>query len=141
MLCCAVLRGARARRAGHPAYVRIGARGAMRGGHLSLAELREAQASGEFAALHSEEPALAYVRKHGAPIVVKADGLAAGKGVTVAMTLPEAEVAHALHEFLDLQLRAQPVLAQAEAETRALLAQAAARARAEGLLRESEATV
>jgi phosphoribosylamine--glycine ligase len=39
----------------------------------------------------SEEPALAYVRKHGAPIVVKADGLAAGKGVTVAMTLPEAE--------------------------------------------------
>ena len=27
------------------------------------------------------EPALAYVRRHGAPIVVKADGLAAGKGV------------------------------------------------------------
>jgi len=37
------------------------------------------------------EPALAYVRKHGAPIVVKADGLAAGKGVIVAMTLVEAE--------------------------------------------------
>lgn len=31
------------------------------------------------------EPAVAYVREHGAPIVVKADGLAAGKGVTVAM--------------------------------------------------------
>lgn len=31
------------------------------------------------------EPAIAYVRKHGAPIVIKADGLAAGKGVTVAM--------------------------------------------------------
>lgn len=31
------------------------------------------------------EPALAYVREQGAPIVVKADGLAAGKGVTVAM--------------------------------------------------------
>ncbi len=37
------------------------------------------------------EPALAYVRQQGAPIVVKADGLAAGKGVIVAMTLAEAE--------------------------------------------------
>ncbi len=35
--------------------------------------------------------ALAYVREQGAPIVVKADGLAAGKGVIVAMTLAEAE--------------------------------------------------
>ena len=33
------------------------------------------------------EPALAYLREKGAPIVVKADGLAAGKGVIVAMTL------------------------------------------------------
>ena len=31
-----------------------------------------------------------YVKKHGAPIVIKADGLAAGKGVVVAMTLAEA---------------------------------------------------
>lgn len=37
------------------------------------------------------EPALAYLRKKGAPIVVKADGLAAGKGVIVAMTQKEAE--------------------------------------------------
>ncbi|MEQ9880183.1 phosphoribosylamine--glycine ligase [Pectobacterium aroidearum] len=37
------------------------------------------------------EPALAYVRRKGAPIVIKADGLAAGKGVIVAMTLQEAE--------------------------------------------------
>ncbi|MBM7061325.1 phosphoribosylamine--glycine ligase [Pseudomonas sp. UL073] len=37
------------------------------------------------------EPALAYLREKGAPIVVKADGLAAGKGVIVAMTLAEAE--------------------------------------------------
>ena len=37
------------------------------------------------------EPALAYVREKGAPIVIKADGLAAGKGVIVAMTLKEAE--------------------------------------------------
>ena len=37
------------------------------------------------------EPALAYLQKVGAPIVIKADGLAAGKGVIVAMTLQEAE--------------------------------------------------
>ncbi|MBN9595030.1 MAG: phosphoribosylamine--glycine ligase [Afipia sp.] len=39
------------------------------------------------------EAAKAYIRKQGAPIVVKADGLAAGKGVVVAMTLAEAEAA------------------------------------------------
>ena len=38
-------------------------------------------------------PALAHVRSTGAPIVIKADGLAAGKGVVVAMTLDEAEAA------------------------------------------------
>jgi len=38
-------------------------------------------------------PALAHVRSTGAPIVIKADGLAAGKGVVVAMTLHEAEAA------------------------------------------------
>jgi phosphoribosylamine--glycine ligase len=37
--------------------------------------------------------ARAYVRDQGAPIVIKADGLAAGKGVIVAMTLAEAEAA------------------------------------------------
>ncbi|MBS0857462.1 MULTISPECIES: phosphoribosylamine--glycine ligase [unclassified Tatumella] len=37
------------------------------------------------------EPALSYLREKGAPIVIKADGLAAGKGVIVAMTLQEAE--------------------------------------------------
>ena len=37
------------------------------------------------------EPALAFVREKGAPIVIKADGLAAGKGVIVALTLQEAE--------------------------------------------------
>ena len=40
----------------------------------------------------------AYVDKHGAPIVIKADGLAAGKGVVVAMTLAEA------HEAVDWML-------------------------------------
>ncbi|KKB12492.1 phosphoribosylamine--glycine ligase [Devosia geojensis] len=41
----------------------------------------------------NEADALAYLRQQGAPIVVKADGLAAGKGVTVAMTLEDAEAA------------------------------------------------
>jgi phosphoribosylamine--glycine ligase len=39
------------------------------------------------------DAALAYIRDRGAPIVVKADGLAAGKGVIVARTLAEAEAA------------------------------------------------
>ncbi|WP_250626507.1 phosphoribosylamine--glycine ligase [Pinirhizobacter soli] len=50
-------------------------------------------------AVHTDlAPALAYVREKGAPIVIKADGLAAGKGVVVAMTLAEAE--SALHDML-----------------------------------------
>jgi len=47
----------------------------------------------EYANFTDEAKALAYVREKGAPIVVKADGLAAGKGVIVAMTLAEAEEA------------------------------------------------
>ena len=39
------------------------------------------------------EPAKAYVAEHGAPIVIKADGLAAGKGVTVAMDEESANAA------------------------------------------------
>ena len=39
------------------------------------------------------EPALAFVRQHGAPVVIKADGLAAGKGVVVAQSVSEAEAA------------------------------------------------
>ena len=47
-----------------------------------------------FYAVHTNvDDALAYIRDKGAPIVVKADGLAAGKGVIVAMTLEEAEAA------------------------------------------------
>lgn len=44
-----------------------------------------------YARFTSAAPALAYVREKGAPIVIKADGLAAGKGVVVAMSLTEAE--------------------------------------------------
>ncbi len=46
-----------------------------------------------YAVFTEVEPALAYLREKGAPIVVKADGLAAGKGVIVAMTQAEAEAA------------------------------------------------
>ncbi|MBW9063945.1 phosphoribosylamine--glycine ligase [Rhizobium herbae] len=46
--------------------------------------------TGAYQRFTSAEPARAYVRVQGAPIVIKADGLAAGKGVTVAMTLDEA---------------------------------------------------
>lgn len=42
---------------------------------------------------YAEASALAYLDKMGAPIVIKADGLAAGKGVTVAMSLAEAQAA------------------------------------------------
>ena len=44
------------------------------------------------------EPALAFIRQHGAPIVIKADGLAAGKGVVVAMT--EEEAVSAVNDML-----------------------------------------
>ena len=43
-----------------------------------------------WARFDAAEPARAYIRAQGAPIVIKADGLAAGKGVTVAMSEPEA---------------------------------------------------
>ncbi|HET7844045.1 MAG TPA: phosphoribosylamine--glycine ligase [Xanthomonadales bacterium] len=54
---------------------------------------RYAIPTARYAVFTELEPALAYVRRHGAPIVVKADGLAAGKGVVVANTLPDAELA------------------------------------------------
>ena len=50
-------------------------------------------ATAHYAVFTELAPALAYVRTHGAPIVIKADGLAAGKGVVVAMSLAEAEAA------------------------------------------------
>ena len=50
-------------------------------------------ATAKYATFTACEPALAYVREQGAPIVIKADGLAAGKGVVVAETLEDAEAA------------------------------------------------
>ena len=54
---------------------------------------RHAIPTAEYQNFTEVEPALAYLREKGAPIVIKADGLAAGKGVIVAMTLEEAEAA------------------------------------------------
>ena len=52
-----------------------------------------------YAVFDRSDEAIAYVRQQGAPIVIKADGLALGKGVTVAMTLEEAE--GAIHDAMD----------------------------------------
>lgn len=46
--------------------------------------------TGAYQRFNNAPKAKVYVRQQGAPIVIKADGLAAGKGVTVAMTLDEA---------------------------------------------------
>ncbi len=52
-----------------------------------------------YAAFDEEAPAIAYVEEQGAPIVIKADGLAAGKGVVVAETLDDAK--SAVHACFD----------------------------------------
>jgi phosphoribosylamine--glycine ligase len=55
--------------------------------------------TGEADLFDTETAAVGYIEERGAPIVVKADGLAAGKGVTVAMTAEEAR--RAVHECFD----------------------------------------
>lgn len=52
-----------------------------------------------YAVFENSADAIAYIRKNGAPIVVKADGLALGKGVTVAMT--EEEAIEAVKDAID----------------------------------------
>lgn len=53
----------------------------------------------EYETFADVEKAVAYIKEKGAPIVIKADGLAAGKGVTVAMT--EAEAIESVHAMLE----------------------------------------
>ena len=55
--------------------------------------VRTGVATADFAVFDDPVRAKAHVRSRGAPIVVKADGLAAGKGVVVAATVAEAEAA------------------------------------------------
>ena len=55
--------------------------------------------SADYQTFTEVEPALAYLSKMGAPIVIKADGLAAGKGVIVAMS--ETEAADAIRDMLE----------------------------------------
>ncbi len=52
-----------------------------------------------YAVFDNSADAIAYIKQQGAPIVVKADGLALGKGVTVAMT--EDEAVHAVKDAID----------------------------------------
>src|ERR1700691_489595 len=54
---------------------------------------QHAIATAAYERFHAIGPAKAYLRSRGAPIVVKADGLAAGKGVIVADNVDEAEAA------------------------------------------------
>ena len=49
--------------------------------------------TGAYERFTAAEPAKAYARKQATPIVIKADGLAAGKGVIIAETIAEAEAA------------------------------------------------
>lgn len=54
---------------------------------------RHAIPTADYQTFNNATEAHAYIDQHGAPIVIKADGLAAGKGVVVAMSLPEAHMA------------------------------------------------
>lgn len=70
-----------------------GAAGARLEGSKSFAKdvmVANAIATAAAETFSEREPALEYLQRVGAPVVVKADGLAAGKGVTVAMTVDEA---------------------------------------------------
>ena len=58
--------------------------------------------TGSYQIFDEAESALSFVQKQGTPIVIKADGLAAGKGVVVANTFEEAE--NAIHSMLSENL-------------------------------------
>ena len=88
--------------AGIPAFGPHRAAAQIEGSKTFAKELMERHSvpTAAYASFSSYEQAKAYVERVGAPIVVKADGLAAGKGVTVAMDMDSA--LHALEEiFLD----------------------------------------
>ena len=58
--------------------------------------------SAQYESFTNEKEALDYIEKKGCPIVIKADGLAAGKGVTIAYTEDEAK--EAIHQSMNSQI-------------------------------------
>ena len=56
----------------------------------------------QYESFTNEKEALDFIEKKGCPIVIKADGLAAGKGVTIANTLDEAK--ETIHELMNSQI-------------------------------------
>ena len=81
--------------AGFPCFGPTAAAARLEGSKVFAKELcrRRGVPTADFAAFDDVAAARAHLRRAGAPIVVKASGLAAGKGVTVARTLAEAEAA------------------------------------------------
>jgi phosphoribosylamine---glycine ligase len=66
--------------------------------------------TGDYQRFQDPNEAKAYIRRRGAPIVIKADGLAAGKGVVVASTIEEAEVAVDVLLFAERPIGAEIVI-------------------------------
>ncbi|MDH3451868.1 MAG: ATP-grasp domain-containing protein, partial [Gammaproteobacteria bacterium] len=62
---------------------------------------RHAIPTAAYATFDNSQPAIDYIERQGAPIVIKADGLAAGKGVVLATSV--AEAIDTVHEILDHQ--------------------------------------
>jgi len=83
------------RAAGVPVFGPSRAAAQLEGSKAFTKELcaRHAIPTAGFERVRSTDEGLAALARFGAPVVVKADGLAAGKGVTVAMTMAEAEAA------------------------------------------------
>ena len=81
--------------AGIRAFGPTAAAARLEGSKAFLKDLCQARGipTAQSAAFTDADAAIAHVRQTGAPIVVKADGLAAGKGVVVATTVAEAEAA------------------------------------------------
>ena len=81
------------REAGIPCFGPGAAGAQMEGSKLFSKQVMERAGAptAAYGSFTDEEGALAYVREQGAPLVVKADGLAAGKGVVVATELAQAE--------------------------------------------------
>jgi phosphoribosylamine--glycine ligase len=92
--------GDRMRQRGVTVFAPSQAAAAIEGSKVFMKDLcaRHGVPTAAYHVFQEAEPALAYLRTHGAPVVVKASGLAAGKGVIVCQTLAEAE--EAIHQIM-----------------------------------------